>query len=409
MAVLEQAERKNPPCESGEEGLNLPIACQSTCIYEAFCPRLCRSDLLGWSVSSQQPPTNDAPIALKFLRQGSFPENLERNQSPGGASPHVVSCRIAVQRSHPLSASRKQQDAARLSSEMFVVLRLPTCKKQTASSAVLPSSPRIVHLVASCYSQPSRARIIWIDEERLLFASISTLIPLGAARPGSLVIWSLALCPLEITLDCLMAISKIGNDNLYVGGFMSLSNSLALKNANITHVVTVMRGGADKDRFKTFKHHLHIAVDDMSDEDLLQHFPITNAFVRSGLEEGGGVLIHCAMGKSRSAAVCIAFLLHRDPTAMDPHGVLAILRQSRQMCEPNPGFMEQLLLYHQMGCPENVTDHPLYQRWLYQRAVEESVACGRGPELDEIRFEDQAADGTEENDKATEVRCRKCR
>lgn len=73
---------------------------------------------------------------------------------------------------------------------------------------------------------------------------------------------------------------------------MSLSNTLALRDANITHVVTVMRGGIDNDRFKAFKKHLHIAVDDVSDEDLLQHFPSTNAFVRSGLEEGGGVLIH---------------------------------------------------------------------------------------------------------------------
>ncbi|KAI2376921.1 tyrosine protein phosphatase yvh1, partial [Ophidiomyces ophidiicola] len=53
-----------------------------------------------------------------------------------------------------------------------------------------------------------------------------------------------------------------------------------------------MRGGADSARFRAFQHHLHIAVDDMDDEDLLQHFPATNAFVQSGLASGGGVLIH---------------------------------------------------------------------------------------------------------------------
>ncbi|EER26098.1 Dual specificity phosphatase, catalytic domain containing protein [Coccidioides posadasii C735 delta SOWgp] len=206
-----------------------------------------------------------------------------------------------------------------------------------------------------------------------------------------------------------MSMSKIGNDNLYLGGFMSLSNTLALRNANITHVVTVMRGGVDKDRFKSFQGHLHIAVDDISDEDLLQHFPTTNAFIRSGLEQGGGVLIHCAMGKSRSATVCIAFLLHRDPTAIDPHEALRLLRETRQMCEPNDGFMEQLKLYHEMGCPESVENHPIYQRWLYQRAVEESVACGRGPELEEVRFEDKAKSASHSDDKGVEVRCRKCR
>lgn len=76
--------------------------------------------------------------------------------------------------------------------------------------------------------------------------------------------------------------------------------------------------------------------------------------------------------------------------------------------------MEQLELYHQMGCPDNVVDHPVYQRWLYQRAVQDSVACGKGPELDEIHFEDQgmntnATDGGKTSGGGTEVRCRKCR
>lgn len=115
------------------------------------------------------------------------------------------------------------------------------------------------------------------------------------------------------------------------------------------------------------------------------------------------------MGKSRSATVCIAYLISRDPTAMDPQEALMLLRKTRQMCEPNDGFMEQLQLYHKMGCPANVTDHPLYQRWLYQRAVEDSVACGRGPDLDEIRFEDKVSDANQASDKGMEVRCRKCR
>ena len=100
--------------------------------------------------------------------------------------------------------------------------------------------------------------------------------------------------------------------------------------------------------------------------------------------------------------------MHSRPDTLDPQEALAILRETRPICEPNDGFVEQLRIYHQMGCPENVVDHPIYKRWQYQRAVEESVACGRGPELEEIRFEDENA--TEENvDKDIEIRCRKCR
>jgi len=115
------------------------------------------------------------------------------------------------------------------------------------------------------------------------------------------------------------------------------------------------------------------------------------------------------MGKSRSASVCIAFLLHRQPGAITPDEALGMIRRSRPLCEPNDGFMDQLDLYHKMGCPKNITDHPLYQRWLYQRVVEESVACGRGPELDQVRFEDLHPETNTTIDEATEIKCRKCR
>lgn len=116
------------------------------------------------------------------------------------------------------------------------------------------------------------------------------------------------------------------------------------------------------------------------------------------------------MGKSRSAAVCIAFMLHRDPSALNPSEALELLRQTRSICEPNDGFMEQLEIYHKMGCPADVVSHPLYKRWQYGRAVEESVACGRGPEIDNIRFEDEHEDQiNQNNDTTTEIKCRKCR
>ncbi|EEH08790.1 dual specificity phosphatase [Histoplasma capsulatum G186AR] len=205
-----------------------------------------------------------------------------------------------------------------------------------------------------------------------------------------------------------MALSKIGDENLYLSGIMALSNESALKKANITHIVSVLRLNPDERRFESFEH-LQIPVDDVSDEDLLEYFPTTNAFIKSGLDGGGGVLIHCAMGKSRSATVCIAYLIHRERGALTPWGALELIRQSRPLCEPNDGFQKQLELYHKMGCPECVTDHPLYKRWVYERAVEESVACGRAPEIELVRFEDEHADRANNNEEPTEIKCRKCR
>ncbi|KAK2743623.1 tyrosine protein phosphatase yvh1 [Onygenales sp. PD_40] len=206
-----------------------------------------------------------------------------------------------------------------------------------------------------------------------------------------------------------MALNKIGDDNLYIGGIMALSNKAALKRANITHIVSVLRLTPEEEKFSSFEH-LQIPVDDVADEDILAHFPSTNAFIKSGLESGGGVLVHCAMGKSRSASICIAYFLHRQPGAITPSEALDLIRRSRPLCEPNDGFMEQLELYYKMGCPTNVTEHSQYKRWQFERVVEESVACGRAPEAEFIRFEDEQVEPNNElTDQSTEIKCRKCR
>ncbi|KAJ9270964.1 hypothetical protein DTO212C5_2909 [Paecilomyces variotii] len=206
-----------------------------------------------------------------------------------------------------------------------------------------------------------------------------------------------------------MAMNQVPGENIYIGGFLSLKNKAALTRANITHIVSVLRLQPSEDLFAPYKH-LAIEVDDVDDENILEHFPRAIAFIQSGLDEGGSVLIHCAMGKSRSATICIAFLLHRDRHTTNPEAALALIREGRPLCEPNEGFMQQLTLYHQMGCPDDVSGHPIYQRWLYHREVEESVACGRAPELDAIRFEDEQPVSTESYcGQTTEIKCRKCR
>ena len=112
------------------------------------------------------------------------------------------------------------------------------------------------------------------------------------------------------------------------------------------------------------------------------------------------------MGKSRSTTLIIAYLLSLSPSTLTPESALSIVRLCRPMAEPNSGFMQQLKLYHSMGCPADVSLHPLYQRWLYQREVESSIACGRAPET--IRFGDEAR-GEERSQDEVEYRCRKCR
>lgn len=47
----------------------------------------------------------------------------------------------------------------------------------------------------------------------------------------------------------------------------------------------------EQETFKSFQH-LSIGVDDVDDENLLEHFPAAIKFIQSGLNSGGGVLVH---------------------------------------------------------------------------------------------------------------------
>ena len=153
----------------------------------------------------------------------------------------------------------------------------------------------------------------------------------------------------------------------------------------------------------------------------------------------GGVFIHCAAGKSRSVSLAVAYLLKRYPSRFDPstktgspnssasptpasngaptarsetaagavENAIAWIRRTRAMAEPNDGFMEQLELWWKMGCPENVEEHPIYQRWVYKREVEEHVAVGQAPSR--LRFEDEQGDTKTNGDAERLLRCKKCR
>jgi dual specificity phosphatase 12 len=110
------------------------------------------------------------------------------------------------------------------------------------------------------------------------------------------------------------------------------------------------------------------------------------------------------MGKSRSATCVIAYLMQKHNISAAEG--LSCVRQARSICEPNDGFMKQLELYGQMTMPDNLEETPAYQRWVYQREVELSRACGQAPEPGKIRFEDEHHTATAAD---FELRCRKCR
>ncbi|KAF8545101.1 protein-tyrosine phosphatase-like protein [Trichophaea hybrida] len=191
----------------------------------------------------------------------------------------------------------------------------------------------------------------------------------------------------------------------------ALRGKSALQAAAITHVVSVLRLPLDKSLFEGFEH-LVVEVDDVEDGNLIEHFAITNEFISNALNNDGAVLIHCAMGKSRSATVLAAHLMQkRQINAIE---AVDIIRKIRPFVEPNPGFMEQLDLYHKMKYTTDLDDNPIYQRWLYQKKLATSKAA---PERVHFRDVERAVAGitqveegaTPEESGMVELRCKKCR
>ncbi|KAK6354839.1 tyrosine protein phosphatase yvh1 [Orbilia brochopaga] len=177
-----------------------------------------------------------------------------------------------------------------------------------------------------------------------------------------------------------MSIDKIGDTNVYISGMYAMRRQQQLEEANITHVVSILRGKMDEQLFAPYKH-LHIEVDDEDDENLLEHFATTNEFIDNAVSSGGSVLVHCAMGISRSATISAAYLIFKKQIPSE--AALDIIRETRPVICPNIGFREQLELYYANldQAIKNLGDVPAYQRFLYRKEVEISRMADKAPTI----------------------------
>lgn len=159
---------------------------------------------------------------------------------------------------------------------------------------------------------------------------------------------------------------------LYIGGLYALYQPNIVKKAGVTHVLSVidfdfyeLKDSSDYLKSQNYTHFV-IPVEDDPNEDLLQHFERMSVFIDEALQGGGGVFVHCAMGKSRSAAAVVAYLMYKFGFGRD--AALSQVCEGRPVCSPNPGFMEQLAVYERMLLKENHgKQQQLYDDWLKDR------------------------------------------
>jgi len=160
--------------------------------------------------------------------------------------------------------------------------------------------------------------------------------------------------------------------NLFIGGLCALYQANIVKDAGVTYVLSVIDFDfyelTDSTNFLKSKDYDHkvIQVDDDPNVDLLRHFQEMVEFIDRGLKNDGGVFVHCAMGKSRSATAVIAYLMWKYGVSVNEG--LEQLCEGRPVCSPNPGFLEQLAVWHTMLRESSQSSiNRLYDEWLQGR------------------------------------------
>uniref|UniRef100_A0A7R9YSG4 Protein-serine/threonine phosphatase n=1 Tax=Chlamydomonas euryale TaxID=1486919 RepID=A0A7R9YSG4_9CHLO len=116
-----------------------------------------------------------------------------------------------------------------------------------------------------------------------------------------------------------------------------------LRELGVTHVLQIgveLRPSHDEERGFSY---LSLPAYDLEDQDILSLLPKGFEFIDSAIKARGKVLVHCAAGVSRSASVCIAYLMRSERTSfVQAH---ARVKAARPIVAPNLGFCLQLYLF----------------------------------------------------------------
>lgn len=131
-------------------------------------------------------------------------------------------------------------------------------------------------------------------------------------------------------------------DHLYLSNCKAANDSIMLSRHKITCIVNV----TETKRRSTVPPdvvHIHIPIADTPLSPLGDHFDEVADKIHVTAAGGGRTLVHCNAGVSRSAALCMAYLLkHQGATLLEAH---RWLKACRPMARPNVGFWKQLINY----------------------------------------------------------------
>ncbi|XP_066549279.1 serine/threonine/tyrosine-interacting-like protein 1 [Amia ocellicauda] len=138
--------------------------------------------------------------------------------------------------------------------------------------------------------------------------------------------------------------SEILEGALYQGSAAQAQDYRIIKNLHITHVVNATADSPDA--FPSVLRYLRLRLSDDTQQDVGEALPLAARFIAGALQGGGGrVLVHCSLGRGRSSALTLAFLMeHRRWPLCHAY---RWLQERRGCAAPNAGFLRQLAVYEE--------------------------------------------------------------
>jgi len=132
-----------------------------------------------------------------------------------------------------------------------------------------------------------------------------------------------------------MSISEIAKDYMYISDYLVANDEKFLTNLGITHIINCAKEipNYHEDKFT----YLNLNLCD-NDEDILKCQQVVLDFIDKAIN--GKILIHCAAGISRSAAITIMYLMEKLHLCYN-HTVTYI-KEKRRFINPNQYYVKQL-------------------------------------------------------------------
>eukprot|EP00947_MAST-08B_sp_MAST-8B-sp1_P000600 g600.t1 len=139
---------------------------------------------------------------------------------------------------------------------------------------------------------------------------------------------------------------------IWIGSIHTAFNKDFLSDVGMTHVINLSQF---PNTFPSLFCYLTLTLRDKDQSNLLCCIPASNIFIESGLQgldkspdNKGGVLVHCSGGRSRSAAIVVAYMM--SSYGKEYEECFGFLRSRRPVVKINRGFERQLRAYRRANC-----------------------------------------------------------